>query len=257
METFLVIALVFLLAFLIFDVITYISTKKMFRDTWTGNKLDEKFIIENIIYARSGLRGVYSSLVIVTTVLALLGIRAMNDIKNTVSQEVAEEIKKTAQLDIESLRQKYRDLTKLEEDGRLIYQRISKVADEIRKMDLQALKNRYSAAASIEADVRKSFLSTTQISKQIENMYQGIRESPQKLFVVESLYVAQPATRKMFAELHAVDGFKIPKLRKPPVIIASAYRDGIGIGLEVKRTSEYVELSPIEAAYVDLWIYVK
>ncbi|MBI1806408.1 MAG: hypothetical protein HYR76_05090 [Ignavibacteria bacterium] len=53
-----------------------------------------KFIIENIVYARSGLRGVYRGILMLTFVLTFLGVNERKKIENAI-----EEVRKKAIVD--------------------------------------------------------------------------------------------------------------------------------------------------------------
>ena len=75
MEVVLIVLIVVALILVIFEIFSFFSMRKVLRDIRSAKQLDDKYFIENIVSLRSGLRGVYGGLVIVTTVLALLGIR--------------------------------------------------------------------------------------------------------------------------------------------------------------------------------------
>jgi len=221
METLLVVLVVVLLMFVAFDVVTYFSTRKMFRDSWASNRLDEKFIIENIIYARAGLRGVYTGIVIVTTVLALMGIKEVGDIKSAVTKEVTGEI------------------------------------EEANKVPLDSLKWKAANVSSVETEAKSRLKDLKIISDEVRSIYDRVKQSPQKLFVVESLSVKGGTTRLSFADLSPIGGVRIPKLSDPPVILGSGYRESVRLGMDTKQTRDYVDISIVESGYVNLWIYIK
>jgi hypothetical protein len=222
METLLVVLVVVLLMFVAFDVVTYFSTRKMFRDSWASNKLDEKFIVENIIYARAGLRGIYSGIVIVTTVLALMGIKEVGDIKSAVSKEVTGKIEEANKVPLDSLRWKATNVSSIETEAKT------------RLKDLRA------------------------ISDEARNVYEKVKQAPQKLFVVESLFVKQGTTTVSFAELRPVGGITIPRLKEPPVVwIASASKDGVSYGIGTKDTKDYIEIRADGDEFATLCIYIK
>jgi hypothetical protein len=221
----------------------YLSTKKKFQSQLSGSSLDQKFVLENIVDSKSSLRLISSIIVILASLAAFLGYKGIDEIKQTVSENVSKQVRAAAQVDLEYLRQNR--------------ETIANIINESRKLDISSLRQRASYIATLQDDTKRIHDNASHAGEAIDKIYNRVRWSQQSLFVVESLYVQQGTTRKTFSELNPVGGMTIPKLKDPPVILASAYRDNVGIGMDVRQTREYVELSPGENAYINLWIFVK
>ncbi len=119
MQILIIIVFIIGIADFIFNISSFISTKRLVSSKIEG--MDQKFIFENIIHTRSSLRLVFSLLVIIASVLSALGIKALDDIR----QNVAEDVKKNLIVSIDSLSMKLQTIDSLykrakEVDGNLI-----------------------------------------------------------------------------------------------------------------------------------------
>jgi hypothetical protein len=69
------------------------SLKRILKNEAEGRKLDDRFIVENIIHSRTGLNLVYSIIPILTFILAILGVDNIDKIKREVSSRVEDTVK--------------------------------------------------------------------------------------------------------------------------------------------------------------------
>lgn len=213
MEILLVVLLIVSLAILAFNIVSYRGMRKLLTGQMHRPALEQKFVVQSIVDLKAGQTIIYSLLPVVLTLLGFLGYKAIDDVSLKVTKQVTDEIRAVSNFD--SLKAQTERLDQLVLSTKEKSHQVSFQADEIRRI------------------------------------FDGIRRSPQKLFVVESLFVKKGKTRKNFAELDYVGGLTIAKLNEKPVLMCQ------GNGIECIATKDYVEIETLEDTYVNLWIYVK
>ncbi len=217
METILIVLVVTLLLFLIFDIYKHISTKKMFEDKWGPKRLDDKFVLENIIFTRSSLRGLYGGLVIITSVLALLGIRAINDIKTNVGNDIKTKIDSTYNINLDSLAAK---------------------AEEVNRINAQ-VRNDYASSAKYLSLIRDA-------SRQVS--FFVVRGIPVKANDFQSV---------AFKNLKTEDGHSLPVFQTSPNIMILEHNGGVSLTKVTKDSIHFSNFSSWSDAPIsfDLWVY--
>jgi hypothetical protein len=222
METLLIVLIIVCLMFIVFNVLTYFVDKKKSGPQRESTGLNDKFVFESIVYARSGLRGVYTGILIITSVLTILGIRAYGDIKTTVDERVRDLVKGTYKVNSDSLRQKDSLVTAYMLDAK------TKLKDFTET--LQALQGRYRNAV------------------------------PRNLHVVVAEFIGESGHDKiLFSNLTAIGGEKL-KFSKPPVVFADfAIKEYKSIKPYVEfnppPTTESFEVYGPPGTGYNLWIY--
>ena len=217
---------ILIVALLLTDVIlslfAFFSNRKIVNTLVSTGKLEEKFALENILNLRASLRLISAVGIILSSLLAFLGYNALQSIERNVSDAVKKRIDETSNIEL-----------------------LSQIVDSIKSLGLTSQEK----ATQINL-----------VASDIKVLYEKIKQSPQKLFVVEGLKVSSTKRRYSFSELTKVDGLKLPKFSKPPMIFVSrAYdpKDNTITWVTPSVTRDSLDLEPPEGVelIVDVWIH--
>ena len=206
---------VILIANLAYTIWSFVALKRLTKQD-SKVKLEDKYLVEHIIYTRSSLNLIYASIAIITFILAFLGY----NLKDKITQEVTKEISAAAKVDLEELRTKANNIARLD--------------------SLATLKS---------IDLAKT-------SDRIRSILDEIKRNPQQLYVVQQLTVSVQQHKFKFSELKTINGVALPTFAKPPVMFWRAYDKESQLGIDINTTTDGIEFSPVsQTFYVDLWIY--
>ena len=185
-----------------------------------SQRLDDKYVLEHIIHTRSSLNGIYAAIAMITTVLAFMGYKAVNDITNNASQAATAQILRDTQINVEQWKKNVVEVNGLLDD----------------------LRNRYSATRHVIGTV-DSFIDT--LDKRF-----------QKLYVVPNIAVSQTKHKYFFSELKTTEGLMLPNFKEvPSVRYLARDKDGYVIpesGFAVTASS--IDFPAVQLV-VDLWLY--
>lgn len=214
--------LIVVLSNFIYSIYSYFSLKKISAQHQTS-RIDEKFMLENIIHLRTSINILYTGVAIMTFVLAFLGF----NLQKNVSQEVKGEITRAARVDLESLTMK---------------------ADNI---------------ALLESFAQQNILDMDKTKEQVRVLYDKLKNAPQKIYVVEGINVPVGKKRYLFSEFRTIEGAMIPHFDKPPFVFMRYYRDGVEIQGYFNVTTQGIELEMDDnmkagkTRTMNLWIYAR
>ncbi|MBI3586384.1 MAG: hypothetical protein HY088_04565 [Ignavibacteriales bacterium] len=202
-------------------------------DQFDVRKIDDKFILENIVHLRTSQNVLYASIAIMTFVIAFLGM----NLERNVTQEIRGEIMRASRVNLDTLKIKVDNILSLDSSSQQSYS------------EIQTIKGKISL------------------------IYDRIRHTPQKLYVVQGLQISKSKNKFLFSELKPIDGSSIPQFSQPPFINYHAYiadssmvgdaKIGTDIFTNIKVTAQGIEALvgpswPGDGHYlVDLWIYIR
>ena len=202
---------------LAYTVWSYFSLKRLAGEAQL-RKLEDRYLLEQIVHARTSFNLIYAMIGVVTFVIAFFGF----NLESNVTDEVTREISRAAQVDLEGLRNK---------------------ADSISQMQISA---------------RQDAMQVAKTKSQIGALYENMRRSPQKLFVIQSLPVNVEGQKYRFSDLKPVDGTILPKFSQPPVLFWQAYDNELSIGTGINATTEGLTINPAKVpCFIDIWIYAR
>jgi hypothetical protein len=203
-----------------YTVWSYFSLRSFLSDKRV-QKMEDKYVIEQIIHIRSSLNVIYAGTAIVTFILAFFGF----NLQNNITKEVTREISTAA------------------------------------KVDLNVLKMKADSISVLDSLSRQSNTEIRRYREVARLMSESMKQTTQRLFVIEALPISGRKNRYDYSELRPVDGSIIPKLSRPPVVIVKVYdkdnRMGYGADTEVGPDNIKIEIGSPEQVYADIWIYVK
>jgi hypothetical protein len=268
MNTLLIVVVVVFLAELIIAFWLFRSTRSMVQSHLNNAKLEDRFILENIVHVRSSLRLISSVGVLLITFLAFTGNNAVQNIERNVSESVTKEIKELSEVDLKRAKAASEQIQNIAGEIKTQAKDIKATSEQVNRINVESLKAKAAIIDRIEDAVQRSgsqfgkYLSTFQsryglLYDSLQRDYAKFKQSPQKLFVVESLAVKQGTTGFSFADLRPIGDVRIPKLSEPPVISGSGYRGNMGLGMDTKQTKDSIYIYLVESGYVNLWIYIK
>ena len=191
----------------------------------TTTRSADRFLLDNIVHTRSSLNVLYASIAIMVFVLGYFGF----NLQKNVTAEVKREFSEAASVDLDSLKLKAKSVSLV-----------------------QAL------AAQMLADISKT-------KDQSRTFLDALKQTPQKLFVVQALPMTKQKSRYLWSEIKPVDGVRFPDFKTAPVVLWCGYDRGgaiVGFGPSplggLACTAQGIEYTGDEAAFsVDLWVYAK
>ena len=185
-----------------------------------ASKTENRFILDHVVHTRSSINVLYATGAIMVFVLGFFGF----NIQKNVTAEIKREIAAASSVDLDTLASKVESISLME------------------------------SLAKQHAD------NVSRTSRSVSVLFDNMRKTPQKLFVIKGLEISKLKSRYTYEELMPVDGTKIPRVSKAPVILWIAYdKEYSQIGGIVATATE----KGIEAYFdggspymLDLWIYI-
>jgi hypothetical protein len=185
----------------------------------------DRFLLDNIVHTRSSLNVLYASIAIMVFVLGYFGF----NIQKNVTAEVRKDISEAASVDLDSLKLKAKSVSLLQ-----------------------------TLASQNLADISKT-------KEQARVFFDALRQTPQRLFVVQAIPISKQKNRYLWSELKPVDGVRFPNFKIPPVVVWWAYdKEGTTLAFGpgalggLSSTTQGIEVATVENPFsADLWVYVK
>lgn len=200
---------------LAYSIRSHFALKKL-TTTFKSAKIDDQFLLEQIVHTRTSINVLYGLLPIVGFLIVYFGL----DLQSSVTKAVTDKIEAASQIDLAVAKQKTEAIV---------------AKDSVARHHLTSISR--SASTAME-------------------LLERVQRAPQRLYVLKGLKVTNNKFVFPYAELRTVDGRSLPQDASTPVLMYFAYNDRhdeLG-GLYIKATSVGIE-GPPDDYYLDLWLY--
>ena len=137
-----------------------------------------------------------------------------------------------------------------------VTEQVTKDVAQAAKVDLEALKIKSDHIGILDSLGSAALADLTKFRDLAQGYSESIKRLPQKLFVVHDLQVTK-STYFLYSDLKPVDGSTLPKFLEPPVVLWNAHSGDMSIGTDVKPDIKGINISPVDACSIDLWIYAR